>query len=598
MKIKPECCHSHTDHDSNLSLLVSADNQFSIDVLKTLLLSDIKGEEKNIIISPFNASQVLSMLLLGSKAKTFTQLAHTLHYDKILKDTSQLTPKNQETLHETIKEMSNALTKLSSKHVTLDIGNGLYPDNLFPLDSHYVKIIKELYKAKIQNLNFMEDPMNAERIINEDVAHATNGRITNLLPSNSLDESTRLVLTSAIYFKGDWKDKFDPSLTQKIPFTSDDGQTQEIPMMQGVKKAPYGVINISEPDSIPYEVEVLRLAYVDENLAMLFILPPQNCLDQFIKDLTPEKLNRLVKELRLEQQIRVTIPVFRVSYEAALKETLQALGSVDVFGENADLSGITNVSGVEQKLYLNQVYHRAFIEVNEEGSEAAAATGAVVGVRSIQIPLQFLANRPFLYILINMDNGSILFIGTYIIPGKIAFSEHDRVEYEVKVLRLDYVDERLTMYFVLPPQNGLSQFIKDLTPERLNRLVTDLRLEKEIWVAIPVFKIEYETKLKDTIQALGSVVIFGNNADLFGITSASKGDMEQKLYLSQVYHKAFIEVNEEGSEAAAATGALIALRAMLIPKEFTASRPFLYFIMDMVNGCILFIGTFVIPRSD
>ncbi|CAK9302913.1 unnamed protein product [Gordionus sp. m RMFG-2023] len=560
MKIKPECCHSHTDHDSNLSLLVSADNQFSIDVLKTLLLSDIKGEEKNIIISPFNASQVLSMLLLGSKAKTFTQLAHTLHYDKILKDTSQLTPKNQETLHETIKEMSNALTKLSSKHVTLDIGNGLYPDNLFPLDSHYVKIIKELYKAKIQNLNFMEDPMNAERIINEDVAHATNGRITNLLPSNSLDESTRLVLTSAIYFKGDWKDKFDPSLTQKIPFTSDDGQTQEIPMMQGVKKAPYGVINISEPDSIPYEVEVLRLAYVDENLAMLFILPPQNCLDQFIKDLTPEKLNRLVKELRLEQQIRVTIPVFRVSYEAALKETLQALGSVDVFGENADLSGITNVSGVEQKLYLNQVYHRAFIEVNEEGSEAAAATGAV--------------------------------------DSKIAFSEHDRVEYEVKVLRLDYVDERLTMYFVLPPQNGLSQFIKDLTPERLNRLVTDLRLEKEIWVAIPVFKIEYETKLKDTIQALGSVVIFGNNADLFGITSASKGDMEQKLYLSQVYHKAFIEVNEEGSEAAAATGALIALRAMLIPKEFTASRPFLYFIMDMVNGCILFIGTFVIPRSD
>ncbi|CAK9302911.1 unnamed protein product [Gordionus sp. m RMFG-2023] len=417
MKIKPESCHSHTAHDSNLSLQVSADNQFSIDVLKTLLLSDIKGEEKNLILSPVIASQVLSMLLLGSKGITFTQLAHTLHYDKILKDTSQLTPKNQETLHETIKEMSNALTKLSSKNVTLDIGNGLYPDNLFPLDSNYVKIIKELYKAKIQNLNFMEDPRNAEKTINEDVAHATKGRITNFLPPNSLDESTRLVLTSAIYFKGDWKDKFDPSLTQKIPFTSDDGHTQEIPMMQGVKEAPYGKINISEPDSIPFEVEVLRLDYVDENLAMLFILPPQNSLDQFIKNLTQEKLDWLVKELRLEQQIRVTIPVFKVSYEAALKETLQALGSVDVFGVNADLSGITNASGVGQNLYLNQMYHKAFIEVNEEGSEAAAASGAVVGVRSIQIPLQFLADRPFLYFIINMDNGSMLFVGTFIIPG-------------------------------------------------------------------------------------------------------------------------------------------------------------------------------------
>ncbi|XP_065321347.1 serpin B11-like [Gordionus sp. m RMFG-2023] len=284
MKIKPESCHSHTAHDSNLSLQVSADNQFSIDVLKTLLLSDIKGEEKNLILSPVIASQVLSMLLLGSKGITFTQLAHTLHYDKILKDTSQLTPKNQETLHETIKEMSNALTKLSSKNVTLDIGNGLYPDNLFPLDSNYVKIIKEL-------------------------------------------------------------------------------------------------------------------------------------LDQFIKNLTQEKLDWLVKELRLEQQIRVTIPVFKVSYEAALKETLQALGSVDVFGVNADLSGITNASGVGQNLYLNQMYHKAFIEVNEEGSEAAAASGAVVGVRSIQIPLQFLADRPFLYFIINMDNGSMLFVGTFIIPG-------------------------------------------------------------------------------------------------------------------------------------------------------------------------------------
>ncbi|CAK9302914.1 unnamed protein product [Gordionus sp. m RMFG-2023] len=414
--MKAECCH--IAGDSNLSLLASSNNQFSVDVLKTLIGNE--KEEKNIIMSPFNASQSLSMLLLGSKAKTFTQLAQTLHYDKILKDTSLLTPKNQETLHETIKEMNEVLTKLS-KHVTLDFGNGLYPDDLFPLDSHYLEVIKGMYKAKIRNLNFMKDPSNAEKIINEDTAQATKGRIQNLLPPNSLDKYTRLVLTSTIYFKGDWKDKFDPSLTQKMAFMSDDGHAHDIPMMQGVKKANY-------------------------------------C--------------------------------------------------------------------------------------------------------------------------------------------KIAFSEHDGVGYEVKVLRLDYVDEKLAMFFVLPPQNGLSQFIKDLTPERLNRIVTDLRLEKEIRVTIPVFKIEYETKLKDTIQALGSVDIFGNNADLSGITSASKGDIEQKLYLSQVYQKAFIEVNEEGCEAAAATGAVIALRAMLIPKEFTASRPFLYFIMDMVNSCILFIGTFVIPRSD
>ncbi|CAK9302910.1 unnamed protein product [Gordionus sp. m RMFG-2023] len=410
MKIKPECV-GHPAHDSNLSHLASADNQFTIDVLKTLLLHDTKGEKKNVIISPFNASQALSMLLFGSKAKTFTQLAQTLHYDKILKDITSLTPKNREMLHITIKEMNAALTKLS-KHVTLDIGNGLYPDNMFPLDSHYLEVIKGTYKAIVHNLNIAKDPRQAEKVINEDVAHATKGMIKNLLPPNSLNSTTRMVLTSTIYFKGDWHEKFDHSLTQKMPFISDDGHTQEIPMMQGFKSVNYAKINFS--DHVGQEVEVLRLDYKDEELGMFFVLPRQNGLKQFIQDLNPERLNKLVKDLHLEKKIWISIPLFKIGYETELKETLQELGTHDIFGDNADLSGISG--NTKEKLTLTQMYHKAFIEVNEEGSEAGAATGGVIGVTSVQDPVRFIANKPFLYFIMDLVNGCILFIGTFALP--------------------------------------------------------------------------------------------------------------------------------------------------------------------------------------
>ncbi|CAK9302908.1 unnamed protein product [Gordionus sp. m RMFG-2023] len=403
MKIKPESV-GYPAHDSNLSLLVSADNQFTIDVLKTLLLHDTKGEKKNVIISPFNASQALSMLLFGSKAKTFTQLAQTLHYDKILKDISSLTPKNREMLHITIKEMNAALTKLS-KHVTLDIGNGLYPDSTFPLDSHYLDVIKGTYKAIVQNLNIAKDPRHAEKVINEDVAHATKGMIENLLPPNNLDSTTRMVLTSTIYFKGD-------CLTQKLPFISDDGHTQEIPMMQGYKSVNYAKINFS--DHVGQEVEVLRLDYKDEELGMFFVLPRQNGLKQFIQDLNPERLNKLVKDLHLEKRIWISIPIFKRGYETKLLETLQALGTHDIFGDNADLSGISG--NTKEKLCLTQVYHKAFIEVNEEGSQAGAGSGAIIGNTSIRDPVQFIADKPFLYFIMDLVNGCILFIGTFASP--------------------------------------------------------------------------------------------------------------------------------------------------------------------------------------
>ncbi|CAK9302906.1 unnamed protein product [Gordionus sp. m RMFG-2023] len=375
MKIKPES-GGHPAHDSNLSILASADNQFTIDVLKTLLIHDTKA---------------LSMLLFGSKAKTFTQLAQTLHYDKIWKDISSLTPKNREMLHITIKEMNAALTKLS-KHVTLDIGNGLYPDSTFPLDSHYLEVIKGTYKAIVHNLNFAKDPRQAEKVINEDVAHATKGMIKNLLPPNSLDSSTRMVLTSTIYFKGDWHEKFDHSLTQKMPFTSDDGHTQEIPMMQGFKSVNYAKINFS--DHVGQEVEAKWFETIYSRLA--------------------ERLNKLVKDLHLENKIWISIPVFKIGYETELSETLQALGTLDIFGDNADLSGISG--NIEEKLSLTQVYHKAFIEVNEEGSKAGAATGEVVEPTSEHDPVQFIADKPFIYFIMDLVNGCILFIGTFASP--------------------------------------------------------------------------------------------------------------------------------------------------------------------------------------
>ncbi|CAK9305124.1 unnamed protein product [Gordionus sp. m RMFG-2023] len=413
------------DSQNSQTKLALSNNQFTFDTLRQVATSSTKGLKNgvNIILSPFNVAQVLSMIMIGAKGETFRQLSDTLHYSSNFQPIP--TPQNQEGLHKAIANAAKLHlgAKNRKRNFTLETGYGIYPDKTFLLNPIFEKNVKRFYRATIRNLNFKSQPKLAEKIINQDVSNATNGKIKNLLPPNSLDAFTRMVLIGTIYFKGNWKDKFDPKLTRKIEFKSDDGLSQEVDMMQGSKDGHYGDFDFSTlmDSSIkhPQPVKVLRLDYVDSNLAMFFVLPKQNGLDGLIQDLNTAILTKLIEGLRHEKKIRVTIPKFKIDYGIEMKEVLQKLGMTDIFGNKADLSGISRAesgSSETERLYLSEVYHKAFIEVNEIGSEAAAATGAVISLLSVMTPTEFKADRPFLYFIMDLSNSNILFIGTYSKP--------------------------------------------------------------------------------------------------------------------------------------------------------------------------------------
>ncbi|CAK9305122.1 unnamed protein product [Gordionus sp. m RMFG-2023] len=404
------------DGASNLAL---ANNQFTFDTLKQAATS-LKGiKNVNIILSPFNVAQVLSMIMLGAKGETFNQLSSTLHYSSNFKPIP--TPLNQEGLHKAIADKLLTGPKDQKRNVTLETGNGIYPDKTFPLNPTFLKNVERFYQASVQNLDFRKESQKAVGIINADISKATNGKILDLLPPNSLDASTSLVLISTIYFKGDWKDKFDPKLTKKIPFKSDDGLIQEVDMMQGLKEGYYGDFDFSTSmdSSIkhPQSVKVLRLDYTDSNLAMFFLLPEQNGLEGLIIDINPSILAKLIADVRHNTKIKAILPKFSINYEVEMKDILQKLGITDVFSNKADLSEITKTPMDAEGLYISKVYHKAFIEVNEKGSEAAAATGVVISRSSIFLPITFQADRPFMYFIMDLSNSNILFIGTYSRPS-------------------------------------------------------------------------------------------------------------------------------------------------------------------------------------
>ncbi|CAK9303104.1 unnamed protein product [Gordionus sp. m RMFG-2023] len=402
------------------SKLAAANDQFALDLLKTILAT--KAGDKNVIFSPFNIVQVLSVILLGSRADTFSQLARGLHYNETV--IKGLTEGNQDLIHKTLADVTRAL--IAAPNVTLEISNALYSDKNFLANPTFTQSLANIYKSVLyKNLDLAHDSRNSEMAINKDISKATKGKIENLLPTGSLGEDTKMVVTSAIYFKGDWKDKFDDNNSVIEPFYLDDGKVIDTLMMKDFRKVHYGRFELpseyvdSPTMKHPQLVETLRLDYANENLAMYIILPERNGLKFLVEDLSWELLQSLTK--MYPQKTYITLPVFKVDYELELKETLMKLNINDLFdATKADLRKMAAnqelLKNSSQRLCLNNVYHKAQIEVNEKGSQASAATGAVISAKAIFLPQNFTANRPFLYFIADRRDLNILFMGTFITP--------------------------------------------------------------------------------------------------------------------------------------------------------------------------------------
>jgi serpin B len=314
---------------------------------------------------------------------------------------------SQQELHPAFAALEAGLAGVQKKgKVKLSIANSLWPQKGYAFLPDYLDLCKKNYGTTITPLDYAKATEPARKTINTWVEDKTNKKITNLIGPGVLNESTRLVLVNAIYFKGDWSSQFKAEATQKQPFHLSAGKTVESPLMHQEREFGY-----REND----ELQVLELPYAGNDLSMIVLLPRKaNGLADLEAKLTVQNLAAWTGKLH-RQKVEVFLPKFKMTSQFSLNDKLTVLGMTDAFTDKADFSGMNG----NNNLYISAVIHKAFVEVNEQGTEAAAATAVVMATKSMPQPAPvFRADHPFLFLIRDNASGSILFLGRIVDPTK------------------------------------------------------------------------------------------------------------------------------------------------------------------------------------
>lgn len=358
---------------------------------------EIVDPGENAFYSPFSISQALTMLYAGAETHTEREMELALDYKL-----------NENILHPTFNYVDLELNSrgqgasgADGQPFRLNVVNAVWGQKGYTFLMPFLDTLKVHYGAGLRILDFAADPELARGTINDWVAKRTEDRITNLLPQGSIRSMTRLVLTNAIYFNAAWQQPFDEANTQKAPFYHLDGTTSQVDMMNGMLAGNY----YEEPG-----VQVLEIPYDGQELSVFVLLPDAGNFDAFEQGLTGPELRRLISRTQTAQ-FQLGLPKFEFTSEFALNEPLADLGMPSAF-DNADFSGIDGT----RRLAVSAVVHKAFIAVNEQGTEAAAATGVVVGETSVPQFVQETIDRPFLFVIRDHGTETILFVGRVLAP--------------------------------------------------------------------------------------------------------------------------------------------------------------------------------------
>lgn len=368
--------------------------EFSLALYQTLG----KSNSGNFFFSPYSVSTALSMTLAGAAGQTEKQMASLLR-----------APENIAAYHAARAALEKKIERIAEKgNVTLETANSLWPQKGYALSQAFLKDLKRYYGSTVTPVDYRDATEAARNTINTWVEKKTRDKIRELLKPGILNSLTRLTLVNAIYFKGDWSNRFDGSATTDAPFFIRPDSTESVSMMHQKRKFRYGA-----SDSL----QIIELPYSGEDLSMLILLPAEkNGISGLEETLTPKTLDDLSKSLR-ETTVSIFLPKFTVTSTLRLDETLRTLGMTDAFDPaKADFSRMTSQN---DKLFIGAVVHKAFIDVNEEGTEAAAATGVVISLTSAMPRPEpvFRADHPFLFLIRENRSGSILFMGRVAEPG-------------------------------------------------------------------------------------------------------------------------------------------------------------------------------------
>jgi serpin B len=378
--------------------VVRASNQLALD-----LYGAVRTKGGNLFFSPYSISTALAMTYAGAKGDTAKEMAQTLRF-----------PLDQNKLHPAVADLMHQVQGAGKKRkAQLVVANALWGQQNYHFLPGFLQVTRDHYNAGLREVDFINATDSARRTINDWVEGQTQNKIKELLQPGIriLNPNTRLVLTNAIYFKAAWARPFPERNTRDETFFAD-GKSATVKMMHGGVRTKYARFG---------DLQVLELPYEANELSMLAFLPRKGGLAAFEKTLTPGNLAKWQAKLS-DHQVDVKLPKFEVMSEFRLDDALKALGMKRAFDGRADFSGMTS----QERLFLGAVVHKAFLDVNEQGTEAAAATAAVVKARSVG-PSDvrfFRADHPFVFLIRDTRSGCVLFLGRLADPGAGPNTEH------------------------------------------------------------------------------------------------------------------------------------------------------------------------------
>ena len=382
---------------ADLAELVAGNSAFTFELYQAL-----RKQTGNFFYSPYSISLALAMTYAGARGETERQMADTLHF--LL---------SQAHLHPTFNGLDLELARRGEgarggdgEGFQLNIVNALWGQDGHQFLAAFLDTLAENYGAGLRLLDFAGAPDASRLLINEWVSEETEERINDLIPQGAIDGMTRLVLTNAIYFNAAWSKPFEPGMTEDGPFTLPDGDQVIVPMMKQTASFSY---------CAGAGYQALELLYDGRDLSMLILLPEAGAFAAFENALTAVRVDSILNDLA-QRRVALTLPSFEFESAFELGPALSAMGMPHAFSASADFSGMTG----GRELSISSIIHKAFVSVDEAGTEAAAATAVIMRLKSMPMfeePLPFTADRPYLFLIRDMASGSILFMGRVLNPA-------------------------------------------------------------------------------------------------------------------------------------------------------------------------------------
>jgi serpin B len=364
------------------------------------LYQALKGKEGNLFYSPYSISLALAMTYAGARGDTAEEMAATL---QLMLEQDRLHPAFNWLDTELASRGEGAQGK-DGEGFRLNIVNAIWGQKDYEFLTDFLDVLAENYGAGLRILDFINETEKSRVTINDWVSDQTEDRIKDLIPQGAIDALTRLVLTNAIYFNAAWAYPFDEDMTANAPFYLLDGGQVTVPMMRQTESFGY-----TEGEGY----QAVELLYDGGELSTVILLPAPGDFGAFEEGLEAQKVNDIINGLQLTE-VALTMPKFEFDSDFSLKDTLAEMGMPTAFSGEADFSGMTGA----RDLYISEVLHKAFVSVDEAGTEAAAATAVIMRLTALpEPPVPVIIDRPFIFLIRDIETGAVLFVGRVMNPG-------------------------------------------------------------------------------------------------------------------------------------------------------------------------------------